>query len=217
MPCHTLVLDLDNTVYCATSRLFDQIDTLMTDYVARLLDLPLPQAKKIQHQYFEQYGTTLAGLVKHHHVDPHHFMDYVHDIDLSCIPINLELQQWLSAWTGKTIIFTNGSVKHAENILNYLEINHFIHGIADIEWAEWLPKPEVATYHNLVKHFGLEPLKSMMFDDIPRNLKPAAALGMQTCWIESNHYAHLTDAVDTDYIHYRVPNIMAGLQLIGKH
>ena len=74
------IFDLDNTLYPASTRLFDLIDDRMGAYVGRLLGCDRLEARRVQKNYFRDHGTTLAGLMKHHEVDPHHFLDDVHAI-----------------------------------------------------------------------------------------------------------------------------------------
>ena len=76
------IFDLDNCLYPAGSRLFDLIDQRMTAYIERLLGVDAIEARRVQKMHFHGSGTTLAGLMKHHAVDPHHFMGDVHDIPL---------------------------------------------------------------------------------------------------------------------------------------
>ena len=109
----TWVFDLDNTLYPASCRLFDQIDVRMGDFVSKLLGVELPEAKRRQKEMFYKYGTTLRGLMLEHSVEPDGFLDYVHDIDHSPVPANKALDEALHALPGRKLIFTNGTVAHA--------------------------------------------------------------------------------------------------------
>ena len=85
--CHW-VFDLDHTLYPPSARLFDQIEVRMTAYVMRALGVGQQEADRLRDQYWRSHGTTLAGLMAEHHVDPHDFLDFVHDVEmdvLSCI------------------------------------------------------------------------------------------------------------------------------------
>ena len=79
----TWIFDLDNTLYPGESNLFAQIDRKMSEFIAGYLGVPLPYARHLQKSYYRQFGTTLAGLMKVHKMEPHGFLEYVHDIDLS--------------------------------------------------------------------------------------------------------------------------------------
>lgn len=212
----TLVFDLDNTLYPASSRLFDQVDVRMTKFVANLLGVPSTEARKIQKDYFHRFGTTLIGLIENHDVTPEEFLHYVHDIDLACVPHNARLLRFLSDYPGKKVVFTNGSADHADNILTHLQINDLFHGCFDIIDAGYIPKPDPTTYDKMLNKLNVDPKKSIMFEDIPRNLEPAANLGMATVWITGDpEYAKLTSHHGTpneEFIHYTTDCITTWLE-----
>src|SRR6185436_8629037 len=58
------IFDLDNTLYCADSGIFSQIEGRMTDYVMAFLKLPREEAYTRQKELYRQYGTTLNGLMR---------------------------------------------------------------------------------------------------------------------------------------------------------
>src|SRR5690348_12214553 len=95
------IFDLDNTLYPASSRLFDRIDERMGAYIQRLVDCDPVEAKRIQKHYFREHGTTLAGLMTHHGVDPHDFLDDVHAIELDRISPNPRLSAALERLPGR--------------------------------------------------------------------------------------------------------------------
>ena len=118
------VFDLDNTLYPAACNLFHQIDARMTSFIEGLLSLPYADARKIQKDLYVEHGTTLAGLMKAYNVDPHDFMEHVHDIDLSAIGPHQGLREVMASLPGRRFVHTNGSQKHAENVLGALGLEH---------------------------------------------------------------------------------------------
>jgi putative hydrolase of the HAD superfamily len=177
------VFDLDNTLYPAHTRLFDQIDVRMRDYVSRLLGLEPDEAMKVQKEYYHKYGTTLRGLMIEKGIMPDDFLDYVHDIDHSPVEPDPALGMAIDALPGHKYIFTNGSQKHAENVIERLGISDRFKGIFDIVSAELIPKPEAATYDKFLKDHGIEPTEAAMFEDLSRNLTVPHNLGMVTTLI----------------------------------
>lgn len=79
------VFDLDNTLYAPNVRLFDQIDQRMTAYIMQNLGVDQGQASRLRYEYWREYGTTLAGLMRLHGVDPVPYMTWVHDIDFGAL------------------------------------------------------------------------------------------------------------------------------------
>ena len=73
----TWVFDLDNTLYPASCRLFDQIDVKMGEFVSRLLNVDYAEAKRRQKEMFYKYGTTLRGLMTEHAITPDAFAGLV--------------------------------------------------------------------------------------------------------------------------------------------
>lgn len=183
----TWIFDLDNTLYPATSRLFDQISLKMTLFIMKELHLNQESAYKVQKIYFKKYGTTLRGLMIENKIDPLQFLNFVHDINLSAIPKNnTQLNQALQQLPGRKVIFTNGSKTHANNITNHLGIRHHFDSIFDIVASNYIPKPNKSIYKNMIEKLKINPKAAVMVEDMACNLLPAADLGMTTVWIKSN-------------------------------
>lgn len=178
------VFDLDNTLYCGSHGLFEQIDARMKAYLATFLDVDEDEAYRVQKAYFREYGTTLRGMMINHAMDPGPYLDFVHDVDISAIAPAPELDAALTRLSGRKIVFTNSDLAHSERVLNRLGIAHHFEGIFDIRAADFIPKPEPDVYDVLIKKFGLTPKTAVMVEDIARNLEPAARLGMATVWVK---------------------------------
>src|ERR1700744_5105499 len=202
----TWVFDLDNTLYPASSGLFPLVTERMNDYICRLLSVSLDEAKLLRAQYFREHGTTMHGLMAVHRIDPHEFMAFVHDVDLSCVPANPALVAALNGLSGRKFIYTNGSVPHAENLLKHLGISHYFDDIFDIVASEFAPKPAMAPFRIFVDRFGVEPTSALMIEDMAKNLAPAAELGMTTAWVRTNvDWAAISS--EADHINYVVDDL----------
>jgi len=202
----TWVFDLDNTLYPASSGLFPLVQERMNDYICRLLSVSLDEAKLLRAQFFREHGTTMHGLMAVHRIDPHEFMAFVHDVDLNCVPANPALVAALNGLAGRKLIYTNGSVPHAENLLNHLGISHYFDDIFDIVASEFAPKPAMAPFRIFVERFGVKPTSALMIEDMAKNLAPAAELGMTTAWVRTNvDWAAI--ASDADHINYVVEDL----------
>jgi len=152
----TWIFDLDNTLYPASCRLFDQIDVRIGAFVSRLLDIDAAEAKRIQKAYFYEYGTTLRGLMSEHQVVPQDFLDYVHDIDHSPVPANQLLDEALHALPGRKLIFTNGTVTHARKVLARIGVTHHFGDIFDIVHSDYIPKPAIGPYRKFIAETGID-------------------------------------------------------------
>jgi len=196
------VFDLDNTLYPRHCDLFAQIDWKMTDYVAALLDLPKDKARKLQKEMYREYGTTLRGLIVRYDIDPHDFLEKVHDIDYSPVQPNPVLGELIAALPGRKHIFTNGDVPHARRTTDRLGISDHFESWFDIVASDLVPKPAEAPYRNFLATHEVDPIKAVMFEDMPRNLDVAKVLGMKTVLVVpaqgSEHSAETWEHERTD-------------------
>jgi putative hydrolase of the HAD superfamily len=210
-PADTVWLfDLDNTLYPASCNLFKQVDARMGAFIAELLSITEDEARGLQKHYYRTHGTTLRGLMLEHNIPAERFLEFVHAIDVTPVPPSPALDAALGAIQGRKLIFTNGSNRHAQNVLDRLGVAHRFDAIFDIVAANYVPKPDPAPYSALVRQYGFAPELACMIEDLPRNLVPAAALGMTTVLVKGNH--ELTEiAADGDHIHHVTDDLVAWL------
>ncbi|MBB4657952.1 pyrimidine 5'-nucleotidase [Parvularcula dongshanensis] len=180
------VFDLDNTLYPASCNLFAQIDANMTRFIEDELSMPSGEARKLQKDLYVSHGTTLAGLMAEHSVSPHAFMAHVHDIDLTPVEPNSRLRAAMAALPGRRFVFTNGSLRHAENVARKIGVWDLFEGAFDVEGCGWTPKPHEAAYDAFLGAFGIEPERAVMFEDMADNLRVPHALGMTTVLIQTD-------------------------------
>ena len=179
--------DLDNTLYCANSGIFDQIHKKMGEFISNNLKISLKKAKILQNKYFIENGTTLHGLMINHRINPKKFLEYVHDIDFGIIKHNKKLNNLIKKIPGKKIIFTNADTVYVKKVLKQLRLINEFDDIFDIEKAGYKPKPDLNTYKKLIKFYSLKVDETILFDDIPKNLLSAAQLGITTVHIYNKY------------------------------
>ena len=184
------IFDLDNTLYPAECNLFAEVDRRMGEFIAHYLGVPFAHARHLQKTYYRQFGTTLAGLMRVHKLDPTEFLAYVHDIDLSTVPELPELRREIAALPGRRLIFTNGSKRHAERVAEKLGVLDLFEGICDIAACDYVPKPAVEAFERMIKRHGVTPQEAAMFEDMPMNLAVPHDLGMTTVLVHSSYLDH---------------------------
>jgi len=184
------IFDLDNTLYPAECNLFAQVDQRMGEFISRFLGVPYAHARHLQKSYYRQFGTTLAGLMQIHKMDPKPFLDYVHDIDLSVLPHSPGLAAAIDALPGRKLIFTNGSRRHAEGVAAKLGVLHLFEDICDIEACSYVPKPEADAFARMIGRHGVTAEEAAMFEDMPHNLEVPHNLGMTTVLVHSSYVDH---------------------------
>jgi len=187
------VFDLDNTLYHHSTALFPQVDKRIGLYVQKLTGLNAEDARAHQKKLFMDHGTTLAGLMATAHVDPLDFLNFVHDIDFSAIQPDPELAKAIRQLGGRHLIYTNADRPYTEKVLDQLGISDLFDGMFDITAANLLPKPAPEAFDAFLQKFDISPERAIMFEDMARNLVPAAARGMGGVWIDTGEVWGRTD------------------------
>ncbi|MEO6301377.1 MAG: pyrimidine 5'-nucleotidase [Paracoccaceae bacterium] len=176
----TWVFDLDNTLYPPRYRLFDQIEVRMTAWVMSALNVGKTEANRLRQHYWDTYGTTLAGLMREHGVDPTPYLTDVHEIDFTVLPTDPELAAAIARLPGRRIVYTNACAPYAEKVLAARGLNGLFDAVYGVEHAGFLPKPERAAFEAIFTADNLNPKTAAMFEDDTRNLRAPHAMGMRT-------------------------------------
>jgi putative hydrolase of the HAD superfamily len=179
------IFDLDNCLYPASTGLFALIDERMGAYIERLLSVDAAEAKRVQKAHFHEHGTTLAGLMKEQHVDPHDFLANVHDIPLDRLKADEHLAAVLARLPGRRFVFTNGDAPYAHRVLEAIGVHRHFDDLHDIHASSLRPKPDPHGYAVLCERFKIDPEHALLADDMVKNLAPAKALGMTTVWVDN--------------------------------
>ena len=207
------IFDLDNTLYPASSNLFARVSKRMTCFIQKEFQLAEEPARDLQRRMFRKYGTTMRGLMTEHNMDPDEFLHFVHDIDVSDMSKDIELAKLLSKLPGRRLIYTNGSVAHAKRITGQLGIEHLFDDVFDIVASKYIPKPAPEPYDEMIKTFNIDPKRSLMVEDMAKNLRPAANLGMITVWLRHNKDWSSEDS-DGEHIHHEIDDLKLWLKRI---
>lgn len=196
----TWVFDLDNTLYPPSARLFDLIEVRMTAWVMDELKVGKAEADRLRVHYWHTHGTTLAGLMREHNVDPAGYLEDVHDISMDSLTPDPTLAQTIRALPGRRIVYTNGCAPYAERVLAARGLSGIFDAVYGVEHAGFLPKPERAAFDTVFDIDGLNPATSAMFEDDARNLAAPHAMGMRT--------VHVAPERDLgDHVHYHTDDL----------
>ena len=183
---HTILFDLDDTLYPRNTGIMDQIRTLMLRYICKHLGLSPEQADELRRTYFLAYGTTMRGLQINHQIDANDFLDFVHNMHMDqYIQPNPRLNEILSNIPQAKVIFTNASREHAERVLDVLGIRHQFERIVDVRDVNYESKPQPAAYRRICEILDVEPSACLLVEDNVKNLRPAKALGMITVLVDA--------------------------------
>lgn len=205
----TWVFDLDNTLYPPSARLFDLIEDRMTAWVMHALGVDAAEANRLRLHYWETHGTTLAGLMREHNVDPGPYLTDVHDISMASLTPDPTLAARIRALPGRRIVYTNGCAPYAERVLAARGLDNLFDAVYGVEHAGFLPKPERAAFDRIFAIDGLAPTRAAMFEDDLRNLAAPHDMGMATVHVAPN------DArADASHVHFHTDDLSYFLSLI---
>jgi len=185
---NSLFFDLDDTLYPASSGLWDAIRQRMNEYMQGVIDLPITEIVSLRKSYLEEYGTTLRGLQAHYDVDADDYLDFVHDLPLeNYILPDPGLRKLLQSLPQKRWIFTNADANHAIRVLKFLGINDCFTGIIDVRAMQFACKPDKIAYQRaLLMTCENDPTQCVLFDDSLRNLSTAGEMGFFTVLVGKN-------------------------------
>ena len=192
------VFDLDNTLYPPSARLFDLIEVRMTAWVMRELRVDRAEADRLRRQYWRDHGTTLAGLMRLHDVDPAPYLQDVHDISMESLTPDPDLAARIRSLPGRRIVYTNGCAPYAERVLAARGLSNLFDAVYGVEHADFHPKPDRAAFDRIFATDGIVTARAAMFEDDPRNLAVPFELGMRTVHVAPDatgaaHIHHHTD------------------------
>ena len=190
------VFDMDDTLYPREQGLMQLVQARINAYVVEAVGLDPVSARVLQRQFLDEHGTTLAGLMANYTIDPAHFLHDVHDVPMDSLEPNPRLVEQLIRLPGRRFVFTNGARDYADRVLDRLGVTACFDGVFTIEDADLTPKPAPSTFRHFIERYGFDPHRAAFFEDTPRNLEPAKALGMTTVLIGDGHGKPLGDHID---------------------
>lgn len=190
-----VLFDLDNTLYPAEKDLFSLIDVRINRYMETQVGIERQDVDGLRRRYWQDYGTTLQGLIRHHEVDPEDYLDYVHAVDVgSRLSADAELRRSIEQLPVPSYVFTNGSRCHVDRVVAALGLEGLFADVFDIRVANYQPKPNPDPYLQVLQQLRLSGRDCVMVEDQPQNLKTAKELGMTTVLVGAyceNDYSYV--------------------------
>jgi putative hydrolase of the HAD superfamily len=179
------IFDLDNTLHNASPHIFPHINRAMTEYIERHLALDNAAATRLRQGYWDRYGATLQGLVRHHAVDPHHFLRETHQFaDLQrMLIVERGLFATLKRLSGRKVIFSNAPAHYTRAVLAGTGIAQLFDAVYTIESVRFQPKPGIAGFLRVLHAERQKAEHAVMVEDSLPNLRAAKQLGMGTIWL----------------------------------
>lgn len=182
--------DLDNTLHDAGSAVFPRMNAAMTDYIQTHLGLPRHEADALRVHYWQRYGSTLLGLMRHHRVVANHFLHETHrfpDLEARVRGHAHDIHR-LRRLPGRRLLLTNAPAHYAQRVLRALRIEDCFDGVIPIEamtmFGHWRPKPDGRLFKHLPVRLGVRPRDCVLVEDTLEHQKAARAAGWRTVWMQ---------------------------------
>ncbi|KAJ4481648.1 pyrimidine 5-nucleotidase [Lentinula edodes] len=184
----TVFFDIDNTLYSTSAKISQAMGVKIHDYFVKL-GLGDEEASDLHHKYYTQYGLALAGLVRHHGVDP---LDFDRNCDQALPleemifpnPVHRKLLEDIDRSRVRVWALTNAYKVHAERVLRILNLRDLVEGIVycDYEAKDLTSKPEPAYYRKAMSLASvIDPSECYFIDDNWRNVQAAQKIGWAHC------------------------------------
>lgn len=197
------IFDLDDTLHNASAHIFPVMNQAMTRYIMQSLDMKEADAHQLRQHYWRIYGATLKGLMRHHGVDPHHFLAETHAfLTDDMVQATKQLRQLLQRLPGRKCIFTNAPRAYAMRVLNVLGIADCFSLVFSVESSRFHAKPSVRGFQLLLRQLQCRAADCTMFEDSLPALMTAKRLGMRTVWISRRLHK-------PNFVQYRLSHVLA--------
>lgn len=185
----TWLFDLDNTLHDASHAVFGPINQAMTDYVVDHLNLSYEAADTLRLHYWERYGATLLGLVRHHGVSASHFLHHTHVLpDLEArLRTSSHDREALKRLPGRKVLLTNAPRAYALRVLAALGLTRCFDAVISIEdmrvFRALRPKPDARLFRRLAVCLKTTAHRCVLVEDTLAHQRSARKMGMQTAWM----------------------------------
>jgi putative hydrolase of the HAD superfamily len=179
------IFDLDNTLHDAATRIFPSMHVQINDYLKRHFGVDDSGADAMRQSFWQRYGTTMNGLMRHHGTNPRRFLAETHVFpELADMVVRENaLRHALERLGGTKLVFSNAPRHYVEEVLRGIRLARYFDAVYTIEDARYRGKPAVQGFHVLLRRHHLDPHRCVFIDDILENLRPAHRLGMSTVWV----------------------------------
>jgi len=179
------IFDLDNTLHNATPHIFPHINRSMTAYLQQHLQLDEAEANALRMHYWQRYGATLSGLMRHHGTDPDHFLWHTHQFpELERMVLREpRLRHVLKNLPGRKVVFSNAPQRYAQAVLKLLRVADMFDDVMAVEQTRFRPKPDSFGFMRLLRRHRIPAARCVMIEDSVENLYTAKRLGMRTVWV----------------------------------
>jgi len=182
------LFDLDDTLHDAANASMPGIHVAMGEYMQRELRLSAEQAQALRRRYWQRYGATLLGLVRHHGVKAAHFLHDTHRLPGLEARVSGHRHDFaaIRRLPGRKLVLTNAPRAYALRVLGALRIEHLFDAVISIEdmvmFGQLRPKPDARMFRGLAARLRVHPGRCVLVEDTLAHQKAARGVGITTVW-----------------------------------
>ena len=184
------LFDLDDTLHDASRATMPGLHLSFGDYIQQHLGMTEEESDALRRRYWQRYGATLLGLVKHHAVDAAHFLHHTHLLPGLEQAVRGHAHDFaaLKRLRGRKFILTNAPRAYAERVLGALGIGRHFDALISIEdmsmFGELRPKPDARMFRALLARLRVPATRCVLVEDTLQHQKAARSVGMKTVWMQ---------------------------------
>ncbi|MGH8676155.1 MAG: pyrimidine 5'-nucleotidase [Burkholderiales bacterium] len=206
------IFDLDNTLHDARPHIFPSMHAQINAWLRRKFGVDEESANEMRRGFWQRYGTTLKGLMRHHGTDPRAFLSETHRFpELGGMVVRENaLRHALARLGGRKLVFSNAPRHYVEEVLSVLGVDRLFDAVYTIESTRYRPKPALHGFRMLLRAHDLDAHRCAFVDDMPENLRAAKKLGMSTVWVSRR-------AARAPYVDLRVTSVTQLPRLVFRH
>ncbi len=184
--------DLDNTLHDASHRIFGEMNRSMSTWLIENLKVDQAEADRMRTDYWHRYGTTLLGLIRHHGIEPHGFLNETHafvgDRMLGeMIRAERGLSELFRRLPGRKVLITNAPAVYTTTVLREIGLARVVRKRYHIEQMRLLgrfrPKPSPSMFRMLLAREKVHPANAVLVEDSVLNLRGARSIGMRGVYV----------------------------------
>jgi len=184
------LFDLDDTLHDAQAASMAQLHVSFGEYIQQHLQLTREQSDALRRRYWQRYGATLLGLVRHHGVDARHFLHHTHLLPGLEERVHGHAADFaaLARLQGRKVVLTNAPAAYAARVLGALGIERHFDQVLSIEemhmFGRLRPKPDARMLRWVAARLGVPPTRCVLVEDTLAHQKAARSIGMGTVWMQ---------------------------------
>lgn len=209
-PSTIWLFDYDLTLYSHEERgVIDSLDRRISEYVVRIAGCTFEEAESIRRDYWERFGTTLAGLRAVYGILPDDFFDFIHAPEFLVYPqFAPQKRAAIDSLSGPKYIFTNGRSDWSREGSCRMGVSECFCRIVGLEDLNWEGKPNARAYERMLSILkedgrldGEGAARIVLLDDSAANLRTAKSFGWGTVLVNPE------TAPDADFIDFQIPDV----------